>query len=1152
MTLHLIGVLALAICMGTPQSTDAEGFQNPPVESRPETWFHLIGGNVSKTGLTADLEAIAGAGIGGIQLFHGQFGGPWPGVAPQVPCLSPQWDSMIDHASSECRRLGLSFSMQNCPGWSMAGGPWITPDKAMRALIWSRCDVIGGKPLAMELALPQPSSDSWRDYADVAVIAFPTPEGDDDKVLKPAGVSSNREHLRWADLLTGKLTGRKDSTVRIEASGEPAWVQVDFASPVTLRSLVFPSVEKMTVRRNFDPGMAIQVQTRGPDGWVSFIRRETPRSNWQDDKPLTLALPEHTSTAFRIVFELANAIELANLKLSSAARIDDWEGQAAHVLRSLDHAAAPVQNSKAWLCSGQIIDLSDKMTAYGNLSWNPPAGNWTILRFGHVNTGRHNGPAPKEATGFECDKLSSAGADRHFAGYIGRISAPGGPADRGRLHGMVLDSWECFTQTWTPAMEKEFAARRGYALRHWLPALAGYVIDDHAHSERFLRDWRATVNDLLVENFFGRLAELGHERGMKLSFETAVGDVFPGDILQYFGKADIPMCEFWQPNDPHWGGLETKPILPTVSAAHIYGKPRIAAESFTNIGLHWDEHPFMLKHLADRHFTYGLNHLVFHTYTHNPRTDVVPGSSFGAGIGTPFLRNQTWWRQMPLFTAYLARCQYLLEQGRPVADVLWYLGDELDHKPRQDTPFPAGYHFDYLNQDVLLNRLRVVDGNLAVPEGLAWKLLWLRDCPRLTPETLARLRELLQAGATVLGGPPLQNASLSGGAEADAKFTRLVQELWGAQPGGSGDRKIGLGNLLWGSGIDQALARLGIDSDVMGAGSATWCHRRTDDADIYFIAAARDQSLRANVSFRAGGRPELSDPLTGTSRPALVFFRQGSRTVVPLDLPAAGSAFVVFRKGEAEPFATRVERDGSALVDACDRTRCDKGSHPRAQGLRQGEEIQPWVEHQLAACEILDAGTKLLAWEPGHYRILCGSKTVAEATIADARNVPLDGQWTLSFPRGWDAPERIELPKLMPWSELENPAARSFSGSATYNTEFNLNALSPERRVLLDLGQVANLAEITVNGKPAASLWAAPFRTEITQFLKPGTNRIAITVTNTWRNRLAYDAGLPEAQRKTWTLSGPHATARREVAGLKGPVVLHLGCAAALPLPSKE
>ena len=1121
-----------------------DGFREPPKDSRPETWFHLIGGNVAKPGLTADLEAISGAGLSGIQLFHGN-GKPWPGVEPQVPCLSPQWDDQISHVADECRRLGLRFTMQNCPGWSMSGGPWITPDKAMRQLIWSRTDTTGGKSVTLKLSKPQPSNDAWRDYREVAVMAFPAPSGDEGKPLLPAAVRSNREKLPWAELFAGKLKGKK---LQIEPADGPAWVELEFSAPSVLRSIELPSIGQMTARRYFDPGMVIRIEVPTTAGWKEVARREVPRSNWQDGKPLTLALPDITAAKIRLLFDLRYPIVLDSLKLSAAARIDDWEGQAAHTLRSLDVSPAPKQDATAWIAADKIIDLSKNLGGDGELKWDAPAGKWIILRFGNVNSGKRNGPAPPEATGFECDKLAAAGADQHFAGYIGRISGKGGPADQGRLQGLLLDSWECGSQTWTPAMEQEFATRRSYALRNWLPALAGYVVDSHEQSGRFLRDWTATLNDLLVHNYFGRLAARAHERGLKVSFEAATGDVAPGDILQYYSQADFPMCEFWQPNDPHWGGLETKPVIPCASAAHLYGKKRVAAEAFTSTWLRWNEHPFMLKHLADRHFTYGLNHLVFHTYTHNPRLDLVPGTSFGGGIGTPFLRNQTWWKYMPQFTTYLARCQFLLEQGNPVADVLWFLGDDLEQKPRQDSPFPNGLKFDYLNPDAMMNRLTVVDGQLRTPEGIAWNVLWLPKCPRLTPETLARLGELLRAGATVVGEPPRANASLHGGAGADARFTALVKALWGEKPGASGDRKIGAGRLLWGAEIGATLAGLKIEPDVTGTSSATWCHRRTADADIYFVASARDQVLCANLGFRAQGRPEFWDPLTGLSRPVAVFHRQGNHTFIPLDLPAAGSVFVVFRKGQAGgPAVTRLERDGTVLLDAADPTRTDQGAPARVQGLNKSDVVQPWVEQPLAAGEITDGGTTLLAWAPGRYRVMRGDQRLLDTSIDDPQQITAAGPWKLSFPKGWDAPESIALPGLKLWSELDDPAARAFSGSATYSCELAVAALSPGQRAMLDLGQVANIAEVAVNGKTVAILWTAPFRADVTRFLKPGNNQFTVTVTNTWYNRLAYDAGLPEAQRKTWTLSGPSAKTPREEAGLKGPVVLRIGKAVAIP-----
>ncbi len=630
---------------------------------------------------------------------------------------------------------------------------------------------------------------------------------------------------------------------------------------------------------------------------------------------------------------------------------------------------------------------------------------------------------------------------------------------------------------------------------------------------------------------------------MKLSFETAIGDVSPGDILQYFGKADVPMCEFWQPNDPHWGGLEAKPIMPTVSAAHIYGKSRIAAEAFTNVGLRWDEHPAQLKHLADRHFAMGVNHLVFHTYTHNPHLDLVPGTSFGGGIGTPFIRGQTWWKHMPLFTSYLARCQFMLQQGRPVADVLWYLGDDLDHKPRQDTPFPRGYRFDYLNSDALINRLDVVDGSLTSPEGAAWKVLWLpaNDCERLTPATLERLQQLVQEGAIIIGGPPKTYPSLSGGTDSQERFDSLVRELWGKNAGAKGDRRIGRGRLLWGNSLEHSLSQLDIKQDIAGASAALWCHRRSDEKDIYFVAADRARPLRANLRFRARGRPEFWDPLTGTTRPIAIFHRDHHHTTVPLDLPAAGSTFVVFGSGDPLTSVTRIDHDGVSLVDAMDADHVDDGIPQSTFGLSQTDVLQPWVDNPFATFRLVDNGQRLLAWEDGNYDVTRADKSTISTTIRGTQNIPITGPWQLSFPSGWDAPEVVDLPRLEPWSALEDPAARAFSGSATYSCDVKLDARESDSRVLLDLGRAAVIAEVSVNEKHVASIWAPPFRADITPYVIHGSNRVEVTVTSTWHNRLAFDSSLPEADRKTWTFKAPSGNAEPKEAGLIGPVVIRIG-----------
>ncbi len=471
----------LEVLQGAFGDEDAAAFREPSRVFHPETWFHFIGGNVATQGITADLEAIAGAGIEGVQLFHGQFGGPWPGVAPQIKCLSEPWNGAVRHAAEECRRLGLRFTMQNCPGWAMAGGPWITPDKAMRHLVWSRSDVPGGSNVNIALPQPQPSREAWRDYREVAVVAFPTPDGDTGKALVPVSVKSNRDDLPWEKCLRNEQDGK----IVLEPSKEPVWVEVTFKDAVTLRTVEFPSVQGFNHQWCYVPGVTVTVQAVLPEGMREVARHEMPESNWQDNKPISLACSEVPARTYRIIIDNQHTMSLPYLQLFTVARKNNWEAEAAFTLRGLDRAPHPRQAMSAWIDPARIVDLTEKMDAGERLRWKAPAGHWTVLRWGHVNTGRRNGPAPPEATGWECDKLSPVGADTHFAGYIGRLSAKNGPVGGGLMQGMVLDSWECETQTWTPGMDGQFARLRGYPLRAWFPALAGYVVGDPETTDAF-------------------------------------------------------------------------------------------------------------------------------------------------------------------------------------------------------------------------------------------------------------------------------------------------------------------------------------------------------------------------------------------------------------------------------------------------------------------------------------------------------------------------------------------------------------------------------------------------------------------------------------------------------------------------------------------
>jgi len=1084
---------------------DKEIFKNPDKHHYPETWFHFIGGNVSKEGITADLEAIAAAGISGIQLFHGQFGGEWPGVFPQIKALSESWDELIIWTAEECKRLDLKFTMQNCPGWSYAGGPWIEPENSMRHLVRSRTDIIGGQTVNIRLEKPQPSEEEWRNYKDLFVIAFPTPEGDTGARLIPDCIQSNRPDLAWEECLM-----EKKRLVLPPSASEPTTIDVMFSEETTVRTIEFPPVNSFSHEWSYSPDITITIYAETGGELKQIARMDMPPGSWQDDQPVSIACAETTVQSYRIEITNLHDMTISYINLYSAARQQNWESEAAWTLRRIVREDYPEQSKIAWVDLSSIVDITPKMDPAGVLAWDAPEGKWTVLRIGHVNTGMKNGPAPPEATGWESNKLDPSGARANFEGYIGRLMNDNSSLQNGLLNGILIDSWECKTQTWTANLDNTFREKWDYPLFSMFPALFGYVVEDPETTARFLRDWRVTLNDLLVKNFFGEMSGIAQKNGLKLSFETASGDIFPGDILEYYKYADIPMCEFWHPRQESYvGSIEFKPVKPCVSASRIYGKGRTAAEAFTSFDLSWNEHPRFLKDIADEHLAQGVTHLVFHTYTHNPRTDFLPPStSFGSGIGTPFLRLQTWWQHMPSFTDYLARCNYMLESGNPVSDVLMYLGDEQNHKPQQSLDFPEGYAYDYCNPDVLLNRLSVKNGQMVTPEGISYRILWLYDCKRMLPETLEKILSFAKQGVTIVGEPPAGIATLSGGEAEEIRFQKAVESLWGDrnesvretkkdretgmfQTCKEGDakngRKVGKGKVYTGN-IGSALISERIQPDInVRFSDVRWLHRKTDSSDFYFLSAPEGKGYEGTVSFRCTGAAEIWDPLTGETRGVVSKLTEDGYTHIETDLPAGTSCFVVFRRSTA--------------------------SHPE----------KPF--------------------------------SIAKNSLHTTERTELQNNWEVSFPEGWGMEQSsVKIDRLMAWKNIPSLSTegQAFSGTAVYRTTFRIEDTPDEARYLIDLGRVEMIAKVTLNGSDVATKWTYPYTMNITEYLQPGENRLEIAVTSTWFNRLVYDAGLPEKDRKTWTINGPEAGLPLKDYGLLGPVYLcRIDSGRLTPLPKR-
>ena len=621
----------------------------------------------------------------------------------------------------------------------------------------------------------------------------------------------------------------------------------------------------------------------------------------------TLPQPQAVAGFYRDIAVLA-------FPAPGAYRIENIQVKACYQVGGVGPAPKTILPPAMTIDRARVADLSKLMDKSGRLRWEVPAGKWTVLRFGHTSTGMENAPSPASGRGLECDKLSKEGIEAAFAGMIAKLIADVGPAAGKTLVATHVDSWENGAQNWTARMREEFQTRRGYDLLPWLPVMTGRVVGSLEVSERFLWDLRRTVSELVVENYAGHLRELARDHGMRLSIEAYGG---PCDNLSYAGRADEPMCEFWV------GGGAMSTCKEMASAAHTYGKRILGAESFTaDDSERWLHHPATVKALGDQAFCDGVNRFVFHRYAMQPWLDRRPGMTMGPW-GLHYERTETWWEWTPPWHAYLARCQYLLRQGLFVADLCYLTGEGSPNglPPRgQLNPVPpAGCDYDGCTAEVVLSRMSVRDGRLVLPDGMSYRALVLPSGNAMTPALLGKIRELVRAGATVLGPPPERSPSLVDYPACDAQVKQLAGELWGDCDGQKvTEHRFGRGRVVWGLDPGRLLADAGGRPDFASRMPLRYIHRKADGAEIYFVANPLGHDVEAPCTFRVSGpRPELWWPDTGRIEPAAVHQAAGGLTSVGLRLPPHGSVFVVFRGG-GEPLdpIVAVSRDGKPVLAA--------------------------------------------------------------------------------------------------------------------------------------------------------------------------------------------------------------------------------------------
>ncbi len=525
----------------------------------------------------------------------------------------------------------------------------------------------------------------------------------------------------------------------------------------------------------------------------------------------------------------------------------------------------------------QIVDLTSNVSKDDILEWDAPEGEWVILRIGHTPTAKKNRPAPAGGRGLEVDKMSKEAVDVYWQGGIQPILDRLGDLVGTTVNNCLIDSYEVGTTNWTEGFDEDFESLRGYSLLTYLPTLAGYYVKSGEITERFLWDFRRTIGDLIAENYYGHFGELCRKNGMNFSVEPYWG---PFDNMQVGATGDIVMCEFWSGGYPFFDSPKF-----VSSIAHLNGSSIVGAESFTGIG-GWDEHPALLKSIGDRAWAEGITRFIFHTYVHQP-WDVGPGLALSYH-GTDFNRLNTWWSQGEAFMNYIARSQFLLQQGRSVADVLVFAGDS---SPNTAFLLPEikhmGYDYDLIGANKLSN-LFVKDGKICTPVGGQYEVLVLPESDWMKPETLRKVEELVRDGAQVIGAKPKKSPSLEAYPFCDEEVIRISGSLW--DKGLVRDVSI-VDFLKEGKLVADFKIEREDHSDI------SVIHRKTNDADIYFVANARKESRELDVRFRVSDKqPEIWQAETGAiQKPAIWENHTDGTTSLPIQLGMEEAVFVVFR-----------------------------------------------------------------------------------------------------------------------------------------------------------------------------------------------------------------------------------------------------------------
>ena len=796
-----------------------------------------------------------------------------------------------------------------------------------------------------------------------------------------------------------------------------------------------------------------------------------------------------------------------------------------------------------------IIDLTKNFDGT-TLSWNAPAGEWLIIRYGWTCTGAKTSTSSDGWEGLSLDHLNPD-AFELFRKTVIQPLIDGAKSAGNSVKFLQTDSWEMGNVNWTNHFPEEFEKFRGYELYKYLPVMTGRVVESQNVSNRFLHDLRKTVGDCVAEYHYKLFADLAHKNGMGIHPESGGPHSAPVDALRVMAISDFPQGEFWARSNTHRVSDAARlAVKQSACVAHTNGKRFVAAEGPTSIGPQWERSPKDLKANLDRIFCSGVNRIVWHTFTSSPKEFGKPGNEYFAG--THLNPNATWWEQSGDFISYLDRCMFMLQQGVCAADVLYYYGDDVPNFVFLKEEYPElkfGYDWDKCSKDVMLNRLSVKDGKIVLPDGMQYSLLVLQPDQSIDLEVLKKIEELVKAGMTVLAPRPKETTGLNGYPNSDKELALIADRLWGKIDGKTITENIyGKGCVIWGRNVNDVLSEMEIKPDMMFSSydketKLDYIHRTTDRSDIYFVVNSYsrkgindfqyryltdlpDRYEQVLCEFRVSGKtPQLWDPQTGEVKQVLTWYEEDGQTIVPLYMVPEGSVFVFFTDREQPEHIVKIEKNGELIFPE---NRLAATNRPAFEIEKKGND---W---KFSAAE---AGSYTLYWSNG--------KTSTVKIENDIETIPISGKWTVHFDPTWKGPETIVFDELKSWTDFKEEGIKYYSGSAVYEKSFDIKKdIRKDKKVILNLGNLHEMAVVTLNGHRFNLCWTPPYKLDVSDYLLDGTNKLEIEITNLWPNRLIGDGKLSPEKRITKTninkFNGADANQYLRESGLLGPIELIL------------